>query len=215
MKQASRHRICGSSSFDDSGIPIATSNALDLSSPTSHADVSLTSIPPPDPDAVGLKRVANIMGQMRARVLFSGHSHSLQHIQRRGVKNYQWHQFVSGGGGSYLIDAQPKAKSHVDVRFARVMHGFLAVTVTHETMHVTFVDKLGEEVYNTTIACIPPPTSAELEKQERMRIEKKKNKERAHEGEIERNIGEKVRRGLKGFAGYGSTSITRVGHIET
>jgi len=82
------------------------------------------------------------------RRYMSGHAHSLQHISRTSTRQgegsptgnasggsrsegmpYLWHQFVSGGGGSYLLPREPHLKDHFRTHFARPAHGFMSFSV--------------------------------------------------------------------------------------
>ncbi len=118
--------------------------------------------PPTDGDAQGLKPLVSIMAKAGVYAYFSGHAHSLQHIEKNLIVSTEgkrktpvhWHQFVSGGGGGYLLPTKrPVHRDYVQVRYAKNQRGFLAVDFLSDIMRVTFVDDQGNRVHSVEISC--------------------------------------------------------------
>ena len=78
-------------------------------------------------------------------VMLTGHAHHMEHGRLAGCPT---EFFVSGGGGADLYETLPNKEGS---RFARSAHGFLDINVEPQSMNLTFVDVLGEEVYRFTI----------------------------------------------------------------
>ncbi len=108
-----------------------------------------------DGDARSLKPLVSLMAGHGVLTYMSGHAHSLQHITKSLSKNRTWHQFISGGGGGYLLQRSPKKKDHVRVNYARTEWGFMVLTFPRESMQVDFIDidVAGKNVHSVTVPC--------------------------------------------------------------
>ena len=73
------------------------------------------------------------------QVYLCGHSHTLQHLTTGGVTDY----IISGGGGAPLGGVAPGPRS----RFAVAEGGFAVLSVNTDSLRVSFVNAMGDEIY--------------------------------------------------------------------
>ncbi|MBX2823017.1 MAG: metallophosphoesterase, partial [Rhodothermaceae bacterium] len=91
---------------------------------------------------VMIDNVQHVLEQHQVHAYFSGHAHSLQHLKPAGTVEY----FISGSGSKTRnIHASPIAMA------AESVPGFIAVSLTNESLTAQFVDFKGESHHEAII----------------------------------------------------------------
>jgi acid phosphatase len=86
------------------------------------------------------KRFAPLFEKYGVQAYINGHEHNLQHVRRGGVN------YITCGAGSKTepVDAPPG-------QFASGRHGFMAMRLEQDALGFSFIDDLGNTLYNATI----------------------------------------------------------------
>ena len=87
-----------------------------------------------------------LLEKYHVQAYFNGHEHDMQHL-RVGTLNY----FCSGAASA----TRPTEKNDKTIFSLGLTSGFLAVTLTSDTMHARFVDENGKEVYAASLPRLP------------------------------------------------------------